>query len=34
MGDPDLVWTLLAVIAANIFVVVVAIVNARRTDRR
>jgi hypothetical protein len=30
MGDPILFWTLLAVIAANIILVVLALANARR----
>ena len=34
MGDPVLFWTLLAVIAANIILVVLAIRNARRTGRK
>jgi hypothetical protein len=29
MDDPDLAWTLLAVIAANILVIAIAIVSAR-----
>ena len=34
MGDPVLFWTLLAVIAANIILVVLAIRNARWTGRK
>ncbi len=34
MGDFDLFWTLFVVIAANILMVVIAIMNARRTGGR